>query len=156
MGTHERLVNMWTPAVRSMRPDGEMESVRNLRGIVNLDGTINQQALYLALPWQARDFWIPGAASIATNVAQQLRYRQESRLVYIDAHARTGPSGGEWQGVVAITGGADLENVTITAGQVDGTSSTNVIIPAGSLVQLNVPAANGADSVTVTLWTIPT
>jgi len=155
MGTHERLVHAWTPAVRSLRPDGEMEFSRAVVGAIRRDGSINPLAVYNVLPWQPRDFFIAGTTAIAANVAQQFRIRQESRLVYIDAHARTAPTGGAWQGVVEITGGIPLENITITSGQQEGTSPSNNIIPAGSLIQLNCVAANSAANVTVTIWTVP-
>lgn len=155
MGAHERLVHAWTPAIRGLRPDSEMEHARAIVGAINRDGTINQLALFNVLPWQPRDFYVSGTASVAANVAQMLRVRQESRLVYIDAYAKTAPSGAEWQGVIAITGAADLENISISSGQTAGTSPSNMIIPAGSLLQLNCVAANSAANVTVTIWTIP-
>jgi hypothetical protein len=155
MGTHERLVHAWTPAVRSLRPDSEMEAARAMVGAINRDGTINPLAIFNVLPWQPRDFYVTGTAAIAANVGPMLRIRQESRLVYIDAYAKTAPSGGEWQGVIAVTGASDLENIAISSGETAGTSPSNVIIPAGSLLQLNCIAANSAANVTVTIWTVP-
>lgn len=155
MGTHERLVHMWTPAVRSLRPDAEMAFERAVVSAIRPDGSINPLAVYNILPWYPRDFHVSGTASIASRVGPLLRVRQESRLVYIDAVVETAPSGGPWQGVVVVSGGSDLEAISISAGETTGTSPSNVLIPAGSLLQLNCLAANSAADATVTIWTVP-
>lgn len=155
MGTHERLVAILTPALRSIRPDSEMAGVRALQVAIRPDGRIDPAAIADVLPWQPRDFWVSGTASVASNVAQMFRVRQHSRLVYLDARAKTAPSGGEWQGVVGITGGGVGENVSIVAGETSGSSVANLSIPAGSLLQLDVVAANSAANVTVTAWLVP-
>lgn len=153
---HDTLVQLLTPAVRSQRPDAEMAFWRALQSVINPDGTVNQQAILSILPWQPRDFWVPGVAAIAADVAQNHRVRQPSRLVYLDAVAKVAPSGGEWQGIVQISGASTEENVTISAGQTTGQSVTSLTIPAGSLLQLNVIAANDAEDVSVTAWLVPT
>lgn len=152
---HDTLVQLLTPAMRSLRPGSEMSFMRALQSAINPDGTVNQQAFVSILPWQPRDFWVPGVAAIAADVAQNHRVRQPSRLVYLDAFAKAAPTGGEWQGVVNVVGTSTEENVSISAGTTSGQSVTSLIIPAGALLQLNVIAANTAEDVSVTAWLVP-
>lgn len=150
---HDRLVDILRPAVTGIRPAAEMAQVRSLQAAVDGSGHIKPSALTTALPWLARDFHIAGTVATGANVTEQLRVRQASRIVYLDAIAKTAPSTGPL--IVVVEGGATDENVSIAAGQTSGTSATSITVAAGSLLTLNVTAANGAADVTVTVWLVP-
>lgn len=150
---HERLVDIFTPTVRDLRPPSEMAHQRAVQSAVDGSGHVRQQALIFALPWQARDFSIAGAVSTGANVAQQYRVRQASRLVYVDALCKTAPTGGPL--TLTIHGPAESKTVSIDAGATSTTNAFSEPISAGALLTLDVTAANGAEDVTVTAWLVP-
>lgn len=152
--THDRLVEILTPAFRDVRPAGELATLRGVREAVTEGGEIKPGALLSALPWQPRDFSVNGTVPVRVNAAQQYRVRQASRLVYLDALVKTAPSRGPLT-IRVRAGGRELENVSIPAGRTEGTSTANAAIPAGSLLTLQVSEANGAADLTVTAWLVP-
>lgn len=151
--THDRLVDIFRPAVNGLRPNAEMRHVRAAQSAIDDSGHIKPQALTTVLPWQSRDFHIGGAVVTGSNVTEQLRVRQASRIVYLDALAKTAPSTGPLN--IWVEGGATNENVSVAQGQTSGTSATNIAVAAGAVLTLNVTAANGAENVTVTVWLVP-
>lgn len=152
---HDRLVDILGPHMREVRPPGELAAARAMREAISSSGEIKPGALPESAFWQPRDFIISGAVPIGTNVAAEYRVRQPSRLVYLDATAKTAPSGGPLTARVTIRGGASLQNVSIRAGSREGFSTANESIPAGALIVLAVDAANGARDATVTAWLVP-
>ena len=147
------LVNILMPEVRKMHPPEEKRHLRATLRAVDESGDVAREALRQALPWQARDFHIAGAVIAGSNVTEELRVRQASRIVYLDALAKTAPAPGPL--TIWVDGGAASENVSIAAGQSSGTSSANIAVAAGAVLRLNVTAANGAEGVTVTVWLVP-
>ena len=147
------LVNILMPEVRKMEPPGKLRHVRATLRAVDESGDVAAEALRQALPWQARDYHIAGTVTTGANVTEQLRVRQASRIVYLDAIAKTAPTGGPL--IVVVEGGATNENVSIAEGSTTGTSSTSIDVAAGALLTLNVTAANSAADVTVTVWLVP-
>lgn len=153
MSTHDRLVDIFKQTVTGLRPPAEMQHVRALQSAVDASGHIKPQALTTVLPWQPRDYHIAGTVTTGANVTEQLRVRQASRIVYLDAIAKTAPTGGPL--IIVVEGGARNENVSIAEGSTTGTSSTSIDVAAGALLTLNVTAANAAADVTVTVWLVP-
>ena len=153
MVDNQRLRDAAREMARAVRTSDERQKDAAVFSAFDASGRLKQNALTTVLPWQARDFHIAGAVTTGANVTEQLRIRQASRIVYLDAIAKTAPAGGPL--IVIVEGGATNENVSIAAGQTSGTSATNIAVSAGALLTLNVTAANGAADVTITVWLTP-
>lgn len=152
---HDTLVDILTPAVRDLRPAGELAAARAVREAISPSGEVRPKALLSALPWQARDFVRAGAITVGSNIAQQYRVRQPSRLVYLDASVKTAPSGGPLTLRLRLAGGGELERVSIAQGATTGTSPANAPVPAGALLLLDALEATTVADLTVTAWLVP-
>lgn len=151
---HERLVGILADAWPDVRSPAELSRIRALAEILTPGGQLDRRALNEVLPWQARDFWIAGAVPTGSNIAQEFVIRQPSRLVYLDARARTAPAGSAL--TMTVTAPGLSENVSITAGQKIGTAAPeNARLVAGAVLVLNASSAGGAQNVTVTAWLVP-
>lgn len=157
MTDRQRLKELWRPFAEAALPTGELRRRRAIDIAVNEDGGVNEQAIYQALPWHARDFHIAGILAASTNAAQEIRVRQPSQLAYVDASAKTAPAGGSLVMELSVAGGSAVQTIAITSGETAGASATSTYIPlpAGSLLRLSVISASGAADVTVTAWLVP-
>lgn len=151
----ERLIGILTPHYPAIRSTGELSLLRALTEVLTPGGQLDPRALADVLPWEPRDFRIPGTVTVGANVSDALRVRQGVRIVYIDAYARTAPAGASLTLALAVNGGETDERISIPGGRVAGAQAANLIIPDGSLLTLNAKSAAGAANVTVTIWTVP-
>lgn len=119
---------------------------------IRQDGRVEVSSLSDALLVQRVDFHIAGSAVNGTNVAQQFEVFQAGKLRKIVAHAKTAPSSAEFTAILT-SGATVIENVSISNGQVRGSSNGHLQeIPGGGPLRINVTSAGGAANVTISVF----
>lgn len=154
MAPDRRLQEKFRGLAEALYPGNVLSQERAVGSAINPDGTIREDALVNALPWQRIDFFIPGAVTTGTSLGGIFELPQGGRIRRVSARCRLAPSSGPFTGRLAVNGEV-VDSGSIQPGETSVVSGAAITVPPGGVVTLNVTSAGDCEDVTVTVHYAP-
>lgn len=137
-----------------------LEATKRVHTALNVDGTVATDAGRTIVPLQVFTFYRDGIQTVGNNIAEQITFAENMRIVRLFARVKLGPAGSSLIARVRWNGATTVGNITIPSGQTaSGVSlSSLILIPAGQWIEADVTqigSSGAGGSLTVQVFARP-